>query len=212
MSNEQLRPRPRGEKEKTLAQEAYSRSFVSAVASRLLSPVNTRRLNLIEAIGFQVSLAAEADQAGQSIELPTCIQAIIDSAFTGYPINEQTHHPEIWVRRVAFYLNRAVIDVAPKIETPPRRGIESQFIGYPDHSKAIYERLGFYIIPQGYCTVYHGNPHGPSEWVQPRLGPAYPYQGKRYDLTPETIRDFAALVSAVNAREHSDLIIHKAHT
>lgn len=194
------------------AQEAYSQAFRDAVATRIPLQINSRAIvESMQNADFQVSLQVDIDANEPQIELPEHIQAVVDSAFKGFTVNRRTQHPLVRVKSIAFLPNGAAIDVEPTILTPKREGLEGRFIGFPDGTKAVYERLNFNIIKGRDYVVGHGNPDGQSMWVTQQRVALFPLNGERNQLTPDAIRDLASLVSVVNEMPHSDFRTHRKH-
>lgn len=192
------------------AQQDYTRTFLDIVSARSLSRANYLSIKQKEELGYQTTLRAEIHEGDDQIDLPESLHAVIAQAFRGFPIDNETYLPQLRVNGVLFLYNRVAIDVEPTVETPRREGRERQFITFPDYSRAVSRRIGFFI-DKGDYTIGFGNPNGPSEWMTSH-GSLIPFKGEKVQLAPEVINDLTTLANKVNERPHSDLIIHKAHS
>jgi len=194
------------------AQADYNETFNNIVAKRTGTGDGGSIISRLGKAGYVPILSDEIHpQDVQQIELPDHLKNVVKDAFRGFPNDEKTNQPAVRVKSVSFYQNRAAIDIEPTIPTPPREGIETEFICYPDKSRTVFNSLRFFIAEAQYI-IGLGNPNGQSTWVFSTSYPPRPDNGERKQLTGPIIKDLAYLMSKVQDRKHSNLEIHKIHS
>ncbi|MBI2327609.1 hypothetical protein HYU92_04815 [Candidatus Curtissbacteria bacterium] len=173
--------------------EIYRLAFCRAFSSRIHSSDTDQTLAEIEDSGCLVKLQAEAEGRYDQIDFPTTVENLVRGVYVDLP--------PVVARRVILSETAAIIDFRAK-----NRGeivLAGDFFKISE-KKQIAPTIFFYFDRGEYAV---GRRDFDREWVHNKYIENAEWES--HALSPELTRDFALLVTAVNSRAGSALVVYR---
>ena len=185
-------------------QEEYKSALQSAFASRLGGVENFQGINRASKY---LTLEADHTRDDGFIDLPPHLSRVFQEIYDGCPPFNVTSAALVGEKLAIF----KVSEHKPFAAEPWADSVKDMSEGFLPVLKAedrsVWKEVHF-SLDQGIYRINYGKTQGTSRWHYMSWAPGYPSE-KQYKPIPwQAMSDFAELPAILNARHHSQVVVH----